>query len=482
MEYKSQQRIRKRSVYQKLLAEMIKLKCGNVTRLFLCVYLELMNVPIDNLELKPFRKSLMCCREYARMYTCPFVHLCCKEYTICKNIHLSISRTLNLIRNIYKIGNREIQRQIELKYNQFKNSKKTIEQFFKCRVIKAMKRDSSQFIIKTKKIDTKTLIIFGDSKNPDEYYFGKDYLNLKSFEPIAIEMNTLMKFYGRTAINDLEVDYYEQKINIYQLKSTKDGNGQMKTAGYQTRSVPGNMGGEINIGVHQWPSTDVFWLPTNLITNSFICTKSEKCYYTTNRKPNLIRHEKTCKDTQTVEGRQEEYGSGNDEVGKLSEILNIDYSQFRQQHLCCYDIETFSNGGILIPVSIAVASTLDGPRYFEKSNDTPEATYQMVKEFLEYLVELQQKLLHNLAPEIEHAIEFLQSEKDELFKSKRKSENYKSKAEFRKIYNYFKNYEALKIFGFNSRYVSYCMYNCTLCPGWTFVQTVQIVHFKNFCF
>ena len=482
MEYKSQQRIRKRSVYQKLLAEMIKLKCGNVTRLFLCVYLELMNVPIDNLELKPFRKSLMCCREYARMYTCPFVHLCCKEYTICKNIHLSISRTLNLIRNIYKIGNREIQRQIELKYNQFKNSKKTIEQFFKCRVIKAMKRDSSQFIIKTKKIDTKTLIIFGDSKNPDEYYFGKDYLNLKSFEPIAIEMNTLMKFYGRTAINDLEVDYYEQKINIYQLKSTKDGNGQMKTAGYQTRSVPGNMGGEINIGVHQWPSTDVFWLPTNLITNSFICTKSEKCYYTTNRKPNLIRHEKTCKDTQTVEGRQEEYGSGNDEVGKLSEILNIDYSQFRQQHLCCYDIETFSNGGILVPVSIAVASTLDGPRYFEKSNDTPEATYQMVKEFLEYLVELQQKLLHNLAPEIEHAIEFLQSEKDELFKSKRKSENYKSKAEFRKIYNYFKNYEALKIFGFNSRYVSYCMYNCTLCPGWTFVQTVQIVHFKNFCF
>ena len=90
---------------------------------------------------------------------------------------------------------------------------------------------------------------------------------------------------------------------------------------------------------------------------------------------------------------------------------------------------------------------------FEKSDDTPEATYQMVKEFMDYLVELQQKLLQNLAPEIEHAIEFLQSEKDELFKSKRKSENYKSKTEFRKIYNYFKNYEALKVFGFNSRYV-----------------------------
>ena len=37
--------------------EMIKLKCGNVTRLFLCVYLEIMNIPLDALELKPFRKS-----------------------------------------------------------------------------------------------------------------------------------------------------------------------------------------------------------------------------------------------------------------------------------------------------------------------------------------------------------------------------------------------------------------------------------------
>ena len=223
------------------------------------------------------------------------------------------------------------------------------------------------------------------------------------------------------------------------------------------------MEGEINIGVHNWPATDVFWLPSqNLINNSFICSKTPKCYYTTNRKNDLIRHEEKCKDTQTVVSRQEEYGSKNDEVRKLSEILNIDFSQFRQQHLCCYDIETFSNGRILVPVSIAVCSSLDGPKYFEKSNDTPEAAYQMVKEFLDYLVKLQEKLLNNLAPEIEHAIEFLQSEKDELFKSKKKHENYKSKTEFRKIYNYFKNYEALKVYGFNSRYVHLSkMYICS---------------------
>ena len=68
-EYKSQPQTRNHSVYQK----MIKLKCGNVTRLFLCVYLELMNIQVDDLELKPFRKSLI---------------LCCIDYAICTSVHL----------------------------------------------------------------------------------------------------------------------------------------------------------------------------------------------------------------------------------------------------------------------------------------------------------------------------------------------------------------------------------------------------------
>ena len=160
---------------------MIKLKCGNVTRLFLCVYLELMNIQVDDLQLKPFRKSSI----YAA------------QNMQCTNVHLFIyaiwTGILNFERNIYKIGNRELQRQIELKYNQFKNSKKTIDQYFKCRVVKAMKHKTNEYTIQTKKIDTKTLIIFGDSKNPDDFYFGKDYLNMKSFEPIAIEINMLMK-------------------------------------------------------------------------------------------------------------------------------------------------------------------------------------------------------------------------------------------------------------------------------------------------
>ena len=76
-------------------------------------------------------------------------------------------------------------------------------------------------------------------------------------------------------------------------------------------------------------------------------------------------------------------------------------------------------------------------------------TTQMVKEFMDYLMDLQEKLLENLEPEIERAISFLQSEKEELFNAQK----YKSKAELNKLYAYFKNYEVLKVYGFNSRYV-----------------------------
>ena len=144
---------------------MIKLKCGNVTRLFLCVYLEIMNIQVDDLELKPFRKSSI---------------LCCIDYALCSPVHLITYPISNFQRTIYQVGNRKLRTQIELAYKKFKNSKKTIDQFFGCRIVKAMKRRTDEYTIKTKKIDTKTLIIFGDSIKADEFYFGKDSYHISA--------------------------------------------------------------------------------------------------------------------------------------------------------------------------------------------------------------------------------------------------------------------------------------------------------------
>ena len=332
-----------------------------------------------------------------------------------------------------------------------------MEQYFRVRIVKAMKQRSDEYLIRTNKIDSKTLIIFGDSKNPDDYYFGKDYLNLKSFEPIAVEVNLLMGLLGKPQITNIEAEIHG-KFNIYQLVRVKDRNGEIRTVGHYTRNVPGDYDGEINLGVYKtpdwsiedWSRSQLFWLPSsNLIDNRYICTKTESCTYTTKQKRDMDKHEKGCTDIQQIITKQVPFGSDIDEVAKLSKFLNIDFSRFRQEEFCCFDIETFSKGQVCTPVSIAVASTLDEPKYFEKADDTPEAAYQMVAEFMDYLMELQQMLLDKLEPEIQHAIEYLQAQKDEL--NEGLPPDYQSKFEFYQIYGYFKNYEALKTFGFNSR-------------------------------
>ena len=350
-----------------------------------------------------------------------------------------------------------------------------MDQFFGCRIVKALKHATDDYTIKTKKIDMKTLIIFGDSKNKDDFYFGKDFQNVKSFEPIAVEINVLMKLLGHQPIN-LETEYLD-KINVYELRKVKDKHGKKRTVGFFSRTVPTGTNGFVNIGVNQtsnwsvetWPKSQLYWLPSeNLVSNSFLCSKTKKCYYKANRKFNIEKHEKKCTDVQQIISCQDEFGSQNDEVTKASKIMDIDLSQFRQNNFCCFDIETFGKNDVCAPVSIAVASTLDGPKYFEKTNDSPEATYQMVSDFMEYLLELQEKLVKNLDPQIKQTISFLQAEKEENFNSKK----YKSKQEITTMLNYFKNYEVLKVYGFNSRFVTNLFEHCSKCSMNT-VQTVQ---------
>ena len=324
-----------------------------------------------------------------------------------------------------------------------------MDQFFRCRIVKAMKRSTDEYTIQTKKIDAKTVIIFGDATNKDDFFYGKDYQNVKSLEPIAVEINVLMKLLGHQSIN-LETEYLET-INVYHLRQVKDKNGKKRMVGFYSRFVPTGTDGFVNIGVQNWPSKDVYWLPSqNLVSNTFLCSKTENCYYRTNRRFNIEKHERKCTDVQQVLSCQEEFGSQNDEVTKASKIMDIDLSQFRQKNFCCFDIETFGKNDVCVPVSIAVASTLDGPKYFEKTDDSPEATHQMVSDFMEYLLELQEKLVNNLDPQIKQTISFLQAEKEEIFNPKK----YKSKREITTMLNYFKNYEVLKIYGFNSRLVT----------------------------
>lgn len=163
-------------------------------------------------------------------------------------------------------------------------------------------------------------------------------------------------------------------------------------------------------------------------------------------------HEQKCTDEQQINSKMKVFGGKNCEMVQLMEMFDFDFSLNPQKHFATFDIETFARGGILVPVSIAVSSTLTEPEYFERSNDDPESALEMVEKFLDYLEYLHRLLLEELPEEILNILEKLERNKDDPGKyiqsddpvhvEKKKNDN---------LYNYVYNYLVLKVFGFNSR-------------------------------
>ena len=145
-------------------------------------------------------------------------------------------------------------------------------------------------------------------------------------------------------------------------------------------------------------------------------------------------------------------GSRNDEVSQLTDMFNFDFNQLPQEHLVTFDIETFKRGEILVPVSIAVSSTLAGPMYFERSSDKPKDGFIMVSKFMEYLQYLQRELMEQLPDVIHEVIEELERSKDDPGQYHQSDEDeYRAQKKQNQLFNYISNYRTLKVFGFNSR-------------------------------
>mgnify|MGYP003326524851 CR=1 FL=1 len=71
------------------------------------------------------------------------------------------------------------------------------------------------------------IIIFGHSKNPDDYYIDKDFLNLKSFEPVEIKLTSLSHLLGKTSLTQ-NFDHIanSREITTLKLRKAKDTSGK----------------------------------------------------------------------------------------------------------------------------------------------------------------------------------------------------------------------------------------------------------------
>ena len=346
----------------------------------------------------------------------------------------------NFERSIFTINNGKIRNQIEKEYKRFKETGLTLSDFYQTTIAIAKQNTNTKsnlFSLERFKITyPRICIIFGDRHG---YFIDCNYELLKSRDPIKIQINSLTNLLDLSPF-DL-VSGYHGIVNIYKIKQIKNKHGKELLVGVRHHGVPGlTPKAAVNIAVDTWPPTETFWLPSsNLIQNRFFC-KTKKCGFSSDRTDHLKTHEEKCTGIQEIIPKQTLYGLKDDCHTKLKKIFNMDIPN--QNHLAVYDIETFNNGKHLIVVSIAVASTLDDPKYFQRINDDPESGYLLVKQFMEYLLFLQKKLVYKQTW-VEEEVSYLKEENE--------SSNLVSLNVLRELTNFLKSYNTLKCFGFNAR-------------------------------
>lgn len=322
-------------------------------------------------------------------------------------------------------------------------SGKSIDDWFNCTFICAKRFGTSKFKLEQKLIKhPKVIITFADGNHNSYYFMDEPDMNkIESRHPIEISnLNALCNLLQVPEIADIEIDYFE-RFNIYKSKIVKNKQGQDKLVGTRHHSVPGLTITNHNLAVDQWPPVKIYWLPSeNLIQNEYFCS-TEKCGYSSDRPDNLKTHEINCTGIQQIITQQVPYGLIKNPIAKFKNLYNINLEN--ESHWAVFDIETFTNGSCLVPVSIAVASTIEKPAYFQRLNDHPQSGFQLVVQFVKYLLKLQQKLA-KIQPSIPINAQYIE---------KQLAKGAITKSEARQSINYLYSYNTLKCFGFNSRKV-----------------------------
>ena len=160
---------------------------------------------------------------------------------------------------------------------------------------------------------------------------------------------------------------------------------------------------KVNFALSEWPKDDrltmVYWLPNDdLIHQYYFCrTNPVVCGFRTFDRRDLEIHEQSCRVTSIDEGKQWWYRPAESDVKELiaDGLLDEKFEDFTQNELVTFDIETQQmekeQGNLLVPLSIAVSSTIDRDRYFERFSSNASDGEKMVFEFLNYLESLYAK-------------------------------------------------------------------------------------------
>ena len=204
-------------------------------------------------------------------------------------------------------------------------------------------------------------------------------------------------------------------------------------------------------------------LQPDAIQKIYTCQVTEKCKKTFKRLDKFKEHCAVCEQssTQKINGKQIAYGR---ETNCLRLLVNLGYLpvealNFRKEFFCCFDIETLEDRSNLEEMrnveavnrlaSISVSTTEDPGKVFVRENSSHEAAKTMVKNFVDYLIEIheqQELLLPDYFESCYHQLDEDSNNPDIPKHHKMKLAGLKSKV---------KKYLMLDVFGFNSGKISH---------------------------
>ena len=186
------------------------------------------------------------------------------------------------------------------------------------------------------------------------------------------------------------------------------------------------------------------------------CSKTATCQYS-GRINNLRRHEQTCTDEQVIIDQQVDYGTDKTTIKYLVDLgyLPMEALKFRKNFVTTFDIESLEDKeniedmrnveAVHRLVSIAASTNRGHSRSFIRKDSSNEAVVKIIKEFLDFLDDLNAEHDDQIPAYFHDAIERLElmcSDESTLLKSdKMKLQHLKGNLE---------KYLLHDVFGFNS--------------------------------
>ena len=256
---------------------MIILK-SEIDYLFLHAWIKFHKITIDQLELKPAKKT-------------------------------------NQVQK-YEITNETILDQLEYDFRAFRESEQAVEDFFNVDIVIFRQNTRGNFFTSKRKCHDRRILILYQAKNSSLLLGELSFSELNSTQPIEMSLKSIFSIYNiRETITILPF----QELNIYGFEDKYQvcvdiykRNGNMCQKSYD---VPGNREPRwppkhrIKVGVD---FIDIpylpkyYWIPCDsLITKKMFCTKLPGiCAYSTTKSDTLKDHELKCSDQTKVESKQ----------------------------------------------------------------------------------------------------------------------------------------------------------------------------------